>query len=334
MGELFSDIKKYSQKEIIDEIAMTVSLSRKFSGDYNLSVLDSMSLEDYAIGHGDHANFCYRIEWELEKMGNIRGPAGSKKFGVWYSKEYGQYRITKRFGSTPKEAWTLVKSQIISLVKAGAKEDYSLIRESMLPPLFRYKILAVYYPEQYITIYADSHLSYFCCKLDIPLTAEDDTLTLQRKLILWKEKQPETREMSLVMYVKWLYEKLGQPPKKEWISGHKKKLTALRKDLENFDKNHPNAQKVEILKTERSAKVSAYVKERANGVCQLCNKPAPFYNKKGEPYLECHHIIWIANGGADEPSNAVALCPNCHRKMHNLDDASDVDKLKQQAKKK
>ena len=334
MEGLFSDIERYFEKEMLEDVAMTVSLSRKFSGDYNLSVLGGMTMEDYAMGHGGHTNFCYRIERELMKMGDIRGLAGSQKFGVWYSKKDGQYQNTTKFGSTPEEAWALVKSEIISLVEAGEKEDYSLIRESMLSPLFRYKILAVYYPEQYITIYSDGHLSYFCSKLDIPLAAEDDTLTLQRKLILWKEQQMETREMSLVMYVKWLYEKLGQPPKKEWVSRHKKKLTALRKDLEDFDKKYPDAQKAEILRIERSGKVAAYVKERANGVCQLCNKPAPFYNKNGEPYLECHHIIWIAKGGADEPSNAVALCPNCHTKMHVLDDTADIDKLKRQAKKK
>lgn len=69
------------------------------------------------------------------------------------------------------------------------------------------------------------------------------------------------------------------------------------------------------------------------GICQLCNKPAPFYNKKGEPYLECHHIVWIARGGADEVYNAVALCPNCHRKMHSLDEPADVAYLKKVAKK-
>lgn len=91
---------------------------------------------------------------------------------------------------------------------------------------------------------------------------------------------------------------------------------------------HPDAKYVEALRIERSALVSAYVKERANGLCQLCGKPAPFYSKNGSPYLECHHIVWMSRNGADEPSNAVALCPNCHRKMHILDDLNDVEHLK------
>lgn len=68
-------------------------------------------------------------------------------------------------------------------------------------------------------------------------------------------------------------------------------------------------------------------KRRAKGICQLCEKPAPFNDKNGNPYLECHHIIWLSEGGADELRNTVALCPNCHKKMHIVNDDEDVKKL-------
>lgn len=74
---------------------------------------------------------------------------------------------------------------------------------------------------------------------------------------------------------------------------------------------------------ERNAYVSEYAKRRANGVCQLCDEPAPFNNKKGEPYLETHHIVWLSEGGPDTIENTVVLCPNCHRKMHVLDSGED-----------
>lgn len=28
--------------------------------------------------------------------------------------------------------------------------------------------------------------------------------------------------------------------------------------------------------------------------------------------LELHHIIWVRDGGGNEPINLIALCPNCH----------------------
>lgn len=77
----------------------------------------------------------------------------------------------------------------------------------------------------------------------------------------------------------------------------------------------------------RAKYVSEYAKRRANGFCQLCGKPAPFQDKDGKPYLEAHHVIWLGEGGTDSLDNIVALCPNCHRKMHTLDLEEDVDKL-------
>ncbi len=64
------------------------------------------------------------------------------------------------------------------------------------------------------------------------------------------------------------------------------------------------------------------------GVCQLCNQPAPFSTRNGEPYLETHHIHWLSKGGEDVRENTVFLCPNCHRKMHVLDLPEDVARLK------
>jgi 5-methylcytosine-specific restriction enzyme A len=78
---------------------------------------------------------------------------------------------------------------------------------------------------------------------------------------------------------------------------------------------------------DRDPYVSEYVKRRANGHCDLCGKPAPFADKKGRPYLESHHIIWLSRGGEDTIYNTVALDPSCHRKMHILDLDTDVEQL-------
>ena len=32
--------------------------------------------------------------------------------------------------------------------------------------------------------------------------------------------------------------------------------------------------------------------------------------------LEMHHIQYVSNGGGDEPSNLLVLCPNCHTMHH------------------
>lgn len=67
----------------------------------------------------------------------------------------------------------------------------------------------------------------------------------------------------------------------------------------------------------RDPLVKAWVLENAKGVCEGCGNPAPFNTSIGEPFLEVHHMVQLADGGADIITNAVALCPNCHRRCHS-----------------
>ena len=66
---------------------------------------------------------------------------------------------------------------------------------------------------------------------------------------------------------------------------------------------------------QRADAIKKYVLARANGICEGCEEPAPFRTSKG-PYLECHHLHRLTDGGPDHPANVIALCPNCHREVH------------------
>lgn len=100
-------------------------------------------------------------------------------------------------------------------------------------------------------------------------------------------------------------------------------LAELRKRAEAATPK-PGRRAATIEQISRDPNVAAYVKRRAAGRCNRCRKLAPFNTKKREPYLECHHIKWLAQGGHDVIGNAVALCPNCHRRMHVLADKDDI----------
>lgn len=77
----------------------------------------------------------------------------------------------------------------------------------------------------------------------------------------------------------------------------------------------------------RDAYLKETVKRIADGKCQLCGKDAPFVDNNGEPYLEEHHVKKLADGGTDTIDNVVAICPNCHRKVHILNDTKDTNIL-------
>ena len=95
----------------------------------------------------------------------------------------------------------------------------------------------------------------------------------------------------------------------------------LQKINQQAQKCNSNPVKVELICTRyiRNPDVAEFAKRRANGICQLCKKDAPFKDRDNIPYLEVHHIIWLSKGGKDSIQNAVAICPNCHRKLHSLD---------------
>lgn len=106
----------------------------------------------------------------------------------------------------------------------------------------------------------------------------------------------------------------------------RRSLTELRNRV-MYAQGTPGSRTTTCSQFDRNQDVVEYVLRISMGQCQLCNEPAPFSRPSGEPYLEVHHVVWLARGGEDSVANAVALCPNCHRKMHILDDKLDVDRL-------
>jgi 5-methylcytosine-specific restriction protein A len=85
---------------------------------------------------------------------------------------------------------------------------------------------------------------------------------------------------------------------------------------------------VSTIQYYRDPYVSEWIKRSADGRCQLCGTLAPFSDNNGNPYLETHHIKWLSEGGEDSIRNTVALCPNCHRKMHIVNAGADQKRLR------
>lgn len=75
----------------------------------------------------------------------------------------------------------------------------------------------------------------------------------------------------------------------------------------------------------RSTEIKKYVKARSDGVCEGCGEPAPFTSKTGEPYLHAHHVHELSNGGSDTPDTVIALCPNCHYRVHHGEDGEEFN---------
>ena len=68
--------------------------------------------------------------------------------------------------------------------------------------------------------------------------------------------------------------------------------------------------------------------------CMCCGiNLSDIYGKLGNKYIELHHLIPYSELGENEtrilkPDDFVVLCPNCHRMIHRLDNAGDIDLLR------
>ena len=152
------------------------------------------------------------------------------------------------------------------------------------------------------------------------------------------QKDSKGRERKVWVFPLRLVDNQVQPPidveiineifEREEEAARKLSSPELERKASEFESHKPGIRSATSTYYERNAYVSEYAKRRADGKCQLCYDEAPFTTKKGEPYLETHHIIFLSKGGTDTRDNVVALCPNCHRKMHSLNEKEDVKTLK------
>lgn len=108
-------------------------------------------------------------------------------------------------------------------------------------------------------------------------------------------------------------EDLYESVKKSIADNRNKRLTRLQ----NRTSTYPEQIEIKTKVFKRNPDVIAEVLIRANGICEECKAPAPFKRASdGTPYLEVHHKVRLADGGEDTVDNTIAVCPNCHRKLH------------------
>ena len=102
--------------------------------------------------------------------------------------------------------------------------------------------------------------------------------------------------------------------------GVSRSMHSSKKDRLNRLSNASKTPEVVFVQSKaflRNPDVVVEVLLRANGECEQCGSNAPFLRAKdGTPYLEVHHRKRLADHGEDSVDNAIALCPNCHRKAH------------------
>jgi hypothetical protein len=216
-------------------------LRQQFVKIFTITKIKNMDKDDYVEGKvingkPDENTFCYWVEWKTEELGRMQG-ARADKFGLYVDKKSQQYKFIKRF-SNENEAFDFLKREIIKLISMGKTKNLGGIKKIELSPMFKGKILFLYYPNNFVNIFAENHVDYFLRKIGIYQKSRDLSLIDKReKLLEWKNSDSVMKKWNMFEFSVFLYTELGRPPKKEQTPDE-------LKDYIDFEEEYPEPEKV------------------------------------------------------------------------------------------
>ncbi|MDO4525160.1 MAG: DUF3883 domain-containing protein [Bacteroidales bacterium] len=187
----------------------------EFVRKYNPTKIAKMTIDEYVQGKQSKTSFCYILERSLKGLGNLTGQYATK-FGVWYSKEKADYSFETRLGSNYKEVFKKVKVSILNLLESGKIHDYEGIINNPLNAMFKGKILAVYYPDDYLNIFSNDHLNHYLKAFDLDTAdlMKQNVLYKRDALLKYKNKDKDMKKWSNDMFSVFLWSHYPKAPLK------------------------------------------------------------------------------------------------------------------------
>ena len=210
----------------------------RFQQKFSRDRLPTMTQEEYAVGSRSRDSFCYWINFETRKVGNIFVGGSGWAFGVYYSKADSSYKI--REGSTTRVVSNEEASEIVKKITAGLVELVSLAEKKAFADMIRVskqlpldyqvigKILSLYLPDKYLSVYSNNHVNEFLNSLGL-LDEKTSLLNLfeRRDLLLgFKEKDEVMKNWPNRKYADFLYDQFHKeknPPPPPRPAGDKEK---------------------------------------------------------------------------------------------------------------
>ncbi len=245
--DLVDLIDDFDKKHFLEEEIKLEKKRIEFVQKYSLNKIYDMKLDEYVSGlkkdgRENYKTFCYDIETGLLELGSMKG-SSALKFGIYYSTDKKTYITTKKIESDNDLVFKNVKSEIYKLITSGATNDFNKINNTKLSPMFKYKILATYYPEKYICICSEPDVTDFLKIIGIKYNEKDTMIEKQQLLLNWKNQINELKNWSNYLLMRFLYDKIPIP----------RHQLNLNKNLQKEkDNNYPKKYKSKIKITKKT----------------------------------------------------------------------------------
>lgn len=201
--------------EITEKRKPLHKLRQAFVKDFSPQQIAQMHIDDFVAGKGG-ATFCNRLERELDGLGRLLGSTAIK-FGVYYSKKQEDYLFSKKWGADYKSAFKNIRQAILDLLQAGKNRDMEAIVASRISPMFKGKILSVYYPELYLNVFSPEHLNHFLAFFDkdSEQNIHADAVYKREALVAFKNQDEVMNTWSIDHFSHFLYDRYPCKPVKD-----------------------------------------------------------------------------------------------------------------------
>lgn len=208
--------ESFRLKALEDDYKNEYAIRKKFVKTFTPDYIADMPIDAYVEGKENKDSFCYILERQLIRLGNMTGSTASK-FGLYYSKKNKRYLPTKKYGTTVKEAFENIKKNILDLITAGKEMDLEAIVQNPISTMFKGKILSTYYPELYLNIFSEEHIDHYLTYLDLDTKElmKKDPVYKRQALLDFKNRDKDMKDWSVNMFVTFLCNYYPKAPLKK-----------------------------------------------------------------------------------------------------------------------
>ncbi len=208
-------LKRMDYRTYNQSIKKELEKRKKFVEHFTIEKILNLNINEFATGRSTLDNlgkesFCYLIETQFKNLGEMRGSFASK-FGIWYSLKDNQYHFTKKYGHSLESAFQKLKEEIKNLLIAGKQNDYESIDNNLLCPLFKGKILSIYFPDKYLCVFNKDDIELFLKELNIYYDPKQIQHLEQKKSLLlqYKNNNPYLKDVNNYYFTMFLYDTFG-----------------------------------------------------------------------------------------------------------------------------
>ncbi len=282
-------------------------LRREFVTQFKPSRIPLLSLDDYVEGKDSKDSFCYWVEWKTSELGRIQG-SPSARFGVFYDKKAKCFKFTKRF-ENEDAAIVFLRGQIARLLEAGRTNDREAIRQIEISPMFKGKILFLYYPEKFLNVFSEEHVDHYLREAVLALPADNlDVLAKRELLLAFKTGDAVMSNWTAYEFMHFLYFTWPPLPKLSKVP------ELLRKYVEAQDFPPAQSTRSEFISFELGDALEfpkQEVSKRASGEIDFekQNQRNKRIGDQGEEVVYWKEREWLeANGRQDLAQNVKLIC--------------------------